>query len=226
MKRYTFCYIPDLEGEVNFSGKLSHGLELPGNVRYTGILSRFSVLRDTPADSGTEPYYTVILSGPEPQRGILKNKLTGILGLTGKTAVFLEGAPGKEEKILTEGNITTISHLPAERMAALLKSSKVIITRSGYSTLMELVSLGRNAILIPTPGQGEQEYLAEYMASTGWFSVCSQDKLHEITGMTEPAAKLPEKVIAESDRLLESALNELLKQDHKKVQAGKTGEKS
>ena len=42
IKKYTFCFIPDLPGDLNLSGRLSHGLKLPDNVRYIGILSRFS----------------------------------------------------------------------------------------------------------------------------------------------------------------------------------------
>ena len=39
IKKYSFCFIPDLPGEINISGRLSHGLKLPGNVRYKRLMS-------------------------------------------------------------------------------------------------------------------------------------------------------------------------------------------
>jgi hypothetical protein len=77
---------------------------------------------------------------------------------------------------------------------------------------MELISLKSSALLIPTPGQTEQEYLAEYLESKGWFSTVTQK-------MLKPGLKLPEKkfipadrIIAESRVLLEKALEEILNQ--------------
>ena len=91
IKKYSFCFIPDLPGDGNLSGRLSHGLKLPANVRYTGILSRFT--NYTPGLKGnpvTFPHNTVILSGPEPQREILKQKLTEILKEREPITVMLE----------------------------------------------------------------------------------------------------------------------------------------
>jgi len=42
---------------------------------------------------------------------------------------------------------------------------------------MELLALKKSALFVPTPGQTEQEYLAEYYEKEGLFSHCTQDKL-------------------------------------------------
>ncbi|MBI5010870.1 MAG: hypothetical protein HZB98_14740, partial [Bacteroidia bacterium] len=75
INRYDFCYIPDLPGEKNVSGRLSHGLRLPDNVRYIGILSRFSNMIKTESKADESNYNTVILSGPRSQKELLKKKL-------------------------------------------------------------------------------------------------------------------------------------------------------
>ena len=80
IKKYSLCFIPDLPGELNVSGRLSHGIKLPDNVRYTGILSRFNTTWPATQENPIKfQHNTVILSGPEPQREILKQKLAGLL---------------------------------------------------------------------------------------------------------------------------------------------------
>jgi hypothetical protein len=71
-------------------------------------------------------------------------------------------------------------------------------------------------LLIPTPGQTEQEYLAEYLCSKGWFSTISQKKISVglIIPPTDP--KWTEEIVAESSELLEKSISELLEQYHKK----------
>jgi predicted glycosyltransferase len=117
----------------------------------------------------------VILSGPEPQRGILRQKLTAIFKDKVPVTVMLEGKPDMENVAVTSGNITFINHLLTGEMKEMISGSQSIITRSGYTTIMELISLNCSALLIPTPGQTEQEYLAEYLSKKGWFFTLRQN---------------------------------------------------
>jgi UDP-N-acetylglucosamine transferase subunit ALG13 len=208
IKKYTYCYIPDLGGELNVSGKLSHGIRLPGNIRYIGILSRFGV--QYPVDTAHSGKCTVMLSGPEPQRTMLKQMLTRILLRLGRPAAILEGKPGKAYESSILGNITYYNHLSNEETVKLLRESDTIITRSGYTTIMELISLGRSALLIPTPGQTEQEYLAESLSQKGWFRSVLQNKLDENSIIPLNPLFLPAEIMSESNRLLDFALAELL----------------
>jgi len=211
--RFTYCFIPDLPGETNLAGRLSHIQNPPPNARFIGLLSRFTL--DDPSRKYEQTVFcTVILSGPEPQRSILKGKLDGILGRKGKPAVMLEGRPGDTVTCKTKGNIEYISHLPSQGMKELLLRSEHIITRSGYTTLMELVSLGISALIIPTPGQTEQEYLATLMKERGWFATVTQEKLNDDITLSETDPVWPGSMNIESRELLRSALDELLEQDH------------
>ena len=217
IKKYSLCFIPDLPGELNVTGRLSHGLKLPENVRYTGILSRFNSVGQTDKEQNVIfQHNTVILSGPEPQRGILKQKLTVILKDKVPVTVMLEGAPGKENGPVTSGNITFINHLLTPEMKEMISGSQSIITRSGYTTIMELISLNCSALLIPTPGQTEQEYLAEYLSEKRWFSTLRQNQINENISLPSTRADWTDEIKEQSNLLLKDALNELLEKHHEK----------
>lgn len=204
--KYDHCFIPDLPGETNVSGRLSHGLRLPSNAMYIGLLSRFS--GTLPAVSGSFGYRhnTVILSGPEPQRGILKQKLESLFRAKEPATIFLCGRPGHGSETTREGSFIYYDHLDGPMMSEALLSSDCIISRSGYTTVMELISLGCTALIIPTPGQTEQEYLAGYLEEKGWFSTVSQKKTGT-AALTKSEIKFNGKVMMEqSGELLEKAI--------------------
>ena len=72
------------------------------------------------------------------------------------------------------GNVVMFNHVDDDFFVELVSKSKNIICRGGYSSLMDLVALDRNAFLVPTPGQTEQEYLADYLTKKGLFNSCKQ----------------------------------------------------
>jgi spore coat polysaccharide biosynthesis predicted glycosyltransferase SpsG len=217
IKKYSFCYIPDLPGELNFTGRLSHGVKLPDNIRFIGILSRFTpVISYQNNQPAKFEHNTVILSGPEPQRGMLKQKLVALLREEEPVTVMFVGNPGKSDEILRDGNIAFYNHLPESEMMEMIKTGKSIITRSGYTTIMELISLNCSALLIPTPGQTEQEYLAEYLSGKGWFSTVAQGKLKGGISLTKRKGILAAEIVKQSEILLSEALNDLFKEHHKK----------
>ena len=210
IRKYSFCFIPDLPGDMNLTGRLSHGIKLPGNAMYIGILSRFEGIISTPGDSPVSgEHNTVILSGPEPQRTLLKQKLTGMLKNRHPKSVLLGGRPDIDSTGTESENIMYYNHLPAAVMRQIIAESKVIITRSGYTAIMELISLNRTALLIPTPGQTEQEYLAGYLREKGWFtSVLQKDLKEEIPEVITQTAPGDE-IMIESRRLLVEALKKI-----------------
>jgi uncharacterized protein (TIGR00661 family) len=216
IKKYSFCLIPDLPGEMNVSGRLSHGMKLSPNVRYIGILSRFVNDFSTSPESIHFEHNTVVLSGPEPQRNKLKQKLILLLENKKPHTVILEGKPALTREINYSGNITYYNHLPKAEMAEIIKSSKGVVTRSGYTTIMELISLNSRALLIPTPGQTEQEYLAEYLSEKGWFSTVTQRELNGEISFPKGKIGCSDEIIEESRILLKNAIKELLEYQHRK----------
>jgi UDP:flavonoid glycosyltransferase YjiC (YdhE family) len=215
IKQYSLCFIPDLPGELNVSGRLSHGIKLPDNVRYIGILSRFMTGETAfPGNRVTYKHNTVILSGPEPQRGILKKKLADLLKGSGFPSIVFEGKPDKIREVVKSGNLVFYNHLPASEMKDVITGSECIVTRSGYTTIMELISLNCSALLIPTPGQTEQEYLAKYLSGKGWFHTISQAEIKSEISLPVTKAGWTEEITNQSNLLLNEALLELLEEPH------------
>jgi uncharacterized protein (TIGR00661 family) len=173
IKKHTECWVPDYEEENNFSGKLSHRKKIPKNIKYIGPLSRFKTKQ---TNSKNEYLYDVLalISGPEPQRSIFEKIVLDELKKTKLKCVIL---CGKSQENFTEedGNITIISHAETNRIEELILSSKKIICRSGYTTIMELSALNKKALFIPTPGQTEQEYLAKHHTQYGHRYVLQQN---------------------------------------------------
>ncbi len=220
MKKYSFCFIPDLPGELNISGRLSHGIKLPANVRYTGILSRFTdLVKKDDEDPVNRRHNTVILSGPEPQKSILKKRLADILQDRKPITVFLGGDTAGSGSPVRSGNIISFDHLASSEMKEVIMDSDLIITRAGYTVIMELISLNRSALLIPTPGQTEQEYLAQRLSKMKWFSTISQKNIKDGIHLSSIKPGWPDELILNSRLLLENALDEMLKKVEQEARA-------
>jgi uncharacterized protein (TIGR00661 family) len=175
ISKFTECWIPDFEGEPNLSGLLSHGRTNPKNYFYIGPQTRFQTRPETaPIPINFE--ILAILSGPEPQRTILEEKLKVAFISSGKKVAMVLGKPElPPEKIRIE-NLTIYNHLDSQSLQELILSSAMIISRPGYSTLMDLSALGKKAIFVPTPGQTEQEYLARHCQEQDLCFFMSQDQ--------------------------------------------------
>ncbi len=170
---YNYCWIPDIEGESNISGRLSKNNYYPA-LSYIGPISRFSVLE--PETLNKNEYDVVcIVSGPEPQRSILEHLLIKKFSGTDKTTLIIRGLPESKEKLTDKGNISFINHCNDQEFLHYINSAEYIVCRSGYSSVMDLIVTGNTALLIPTPGQPEQEYLAEYLSGKFGFTSVLQD---------------------------------------------------
>jgi UDP-N-acetylglucosamine transferase subunit ALG13 len=190
IKKFDVCWIPDFEFEPNLAGVLSHG-HFPKNlkIKYLGILSRFAKkdshkvgeVSNLPDLTAKSPKYraAIILSGPEPQRSILEEKIRLQLALvTTELAPFLliRGTLKPYNANEPIPNLEIHDLLTSGILKQKMSESAVVICRSGYSSIMDLVALQKPAILIPTTGQTEQEYLAtELMRQNQFFSI-SQDQ--------------------------------------------------
>lgn len=173
INRFDQCRVPDEEGANNLAGTLSHPRRSPSiPVQYIGCLSRFTKQSHLPLEYDL----LVMLSGPEPQRSILEKKILQQLNDTNMKVAMVRGLPG-ETKTDQHSSITLFNHLRSEELNRLILSSSMVLARCGYSTVMDLVLLGKKAILVPTPGQGEQEYLADHLSQKKYFLTVAQDQL-------------------------------------------------
>jgi uncharacterized protein (TIGR00661 family) len=173
INKFSACWVPDSNEVPNLAGKLSHPSNKPGvPVEYLGPLSRF----EKPTTTGDLQTLVILLSGPEPQRSLLEEKLLQQLPAYEGPVILVRGLPGDRQSLRVSGNVTVYNHLPSEEMYDILLNAGVVISRSGYSTVMDLMRLKKKSIVIPTPGQTEQEYLAEHLMKYHLAYSVSQDK--------------------------------------------------
>jgi uncharacterized protein (TIGR00661 family) len=175
IRRYNECWVPDFEFPDNLAGELTRQPKGIMNLKYTGPLSRF---KDLSIYNRNERTYEilVVLSGPEPQRTILEDKLVKELREIKKTVLIVRGVEGQDE-IYAKESIHYADMLTSDKLGKYLTSAECVICRSGYTSIMDLFLLQKKAIIIPTPGQPEQEYLAWWLDSKGYFVKTDQDKL-------------------------------------------------
>jgi uncharacterized protein (TIGR00661 family) len=161
INQFNECWVPDFEGDPNLSGKLSHPNQLPEiSLKYIGGISRFQHCHHSTAHHAD---LVILISGPELQRTVFEDLITAELHQFPGSAVVVRGLPHATTTKKGFRNISFFNHLPTAELCELLKNAKMVICRSGYSTIMDIVALRKKSILIPTPGQTEQEYLAEYL---------------------------------------------------------------
>ncbi|MEZ7507089.1 glycosyltransferase [Flavobacterium sp. Arc2] len=170
IKKYTECWVPDVEGQPNLAGELSHSNNFPFIPKYIGPLSRMHK-KETPKQYDL----MVILSGPEPQRGLLESILKIELKRYRGNVVFIKGIVEKEQKKEQLKNITYFNFMTSRQLEQTFNESDIILARSGYTTIMDLVKLGKKAFFIPTPGQYEQLYLAKKLKEDGIVPYAEQD---------------------------------------------------
>ncbi|WP_411767238.1 glycosyltransferase [Winogradskyella sp. A3E31] len=184
ISKFDECWVPDHPNEPSLSGILGHSKNVDIPIKYVGPLSRFQKKA-----SKSKYKLMVVLSGPEPQRSMLENILTKQLMDYKDKIVFIKGVVDDKQDIKTLENITFYNYMTSDELEYTMNASELILSRSGYTTVMDLDKLQKKAFFIPTPGQFEQEYLAKRLSEQKIAPFCKQDeftlkKLKEIGSYT------------------------------------------
>lgn len=183
IRKYNACWIPDFAGNNNLSGELAHPHTLPPHTTYLGCLSRFK-----PKVGITKKYdLLVLISGPEPQRSNLEKLVLQQIKTLQVSALIVSGKPGSPAREQLTPQVLQVNHLNAAELNEAMLAADMVLSRSGYTTLMDLAKLNKKAILIPTPGQSEQEYLGEYLMEKGYFYSLPQEKFQLKTALDAAA---------------------------------------
>ncbi len=187
--QFNQCWIPDQAEEGGIAGKLSHPPSpyslspvpcslhpipyslppIPYSLHpipliYLGPLSRL-----TPKENGDANKILILLSGPEPQRSLLEEKILDQIKDIDEQFLVVRGLPNEKHQPVNTSNIQFENHLTTDALSSTLSDAKLVICRSGYSSIMDLLKFRKKAVLIPTPGQTEQLYLAKLMKDKNWF---------------------------------------------------------
>jgi len=160
LANFNSIWLPD--NEDNLSGNLSSTRLKHSRIGLLSSYSKTEVKKDID--------FLIVLSGPEPQRSLLEIKLLHSVPLNSKI-VMVRGTSVQSQ---TNIEFEHYNLAPQKIMNDLLNRAKLVISRSGYSSIMDYKTLGTPAILIPTPGQTEQEYLANYLNDNPQFKMVNQ----------------------------------------------------
>lgn len=167
-KPFNEIWIPDYEDQ-RLSGKISdyNGSKI---LKFIGPLSRFNKI-----DSQEESQeILVLLSGPEPRRSNLENQLTKIL--KNEKVIFVRGSSSQNNSKQLE-NFETYDLADSNKIEELFHRAKLVITRAGYSSIMDFAELELKVVMIPTPGQQEQEYLSEWLREYPTMTFLTESEL-------------------------------------------------
>ena len=172
INHFSTCWIPDERGHINLGGKLSHPASMPAiPAKYLGVLSRLQTCQLL----NKQHKLLIVLSGPEPQRTFLERLLLMQLEDFGDSVLFVRGLPGVAAVLPDQENITFHNHLPAIQLEQAFQQSEYLVSRCGYTTVMDICKMKMKSILIPTPGQTEQEYLAKHLQKQGFCRSAIQE---------------------------------------------------
>lgn len=184
IKKFDACWIPDTNTDDSLSGMLSHPQLSNMKTSYIGPISRFKK-----KECDIQYDITVLLSGPEPHRTLLEEKLLIEFENYQGNVLFIKGVIAAQQTIEQRGCLKIYNYMVGSQLETALNESDLIISRSGYTTIMDLAALGKRSFFIPTPGQYEQEYLARRLTKKGLVPHCKQQdfKLEKLNAI--PAFK-------------------------------------
>lgn len=164
LQPFQEIWVPDHQQQSSLAQSMRFpSIDKP--VRYLGWTSRLSGIVPQAPDflppDMPAPDLLCLLSGPEPQRSLLEEVILNQLPIPGKTCWVVQGLPGHNRLPRSIPGGVLIPYLDAPALKFWLPKAHTVLSRSGYSTLMDLASLGiRHIVLVPTPGQPEQIQLA------------------------------------------------------------------
>ena len=171
MSKYGTVIVPDFPGR-ELTGELSQNPKFKGRVEYAGILSQ---LKKNKKKEDIDYFFSI--SGPEPQRTIFEKKILEQIKDLGGKIVIAGGNPDIKQDSQKK-NIKFYSFLESKEQEKMMNRAKFIVTRSGYTTILELAELEKKKVLlVPTPGMTEQEYIADLYEQEGFWHHIHQDKL-------------------------------------------------
>jgi len=210
ISRFDECWIPDYELTPGLSGDLSHKYRVPANAKFIGSLSRFSDSENSKGQGNSEVKITAIISGTEPQRSNFEELVSRQLMELDLKATIIGGKPESSDSVELRGNLTVLSNASVEEMRKLISDSTLIICRPGYSSIMDLEAMRAKALFVPTPGQTEQQYLAELHYKLGNALWRNQDELNLKTDIPD-AIRYPGFTKNLKDKGLKPILERLVK---------------
>ncbi len=175
IRQYSELWIPDNKEGFRLSGDLAHLKPIEFPHQFIGTLSRLNLVKDV----DFEYDFLILLSGPEPQRSVLEELILKNINQVNYKFALVRGTQNISPYTYPHCVKKVCNLADTKVLSLMMAQSKKVICRSGYSSLLDLVKLKKCALLIPTPGQTEQIYLAEYLSKTSQFLYLKQSEVNE-----------------------------------------------
>lgn len=172
INKFDEVWIPDTK-KHQLAGKLSRSTLK--KAAYIGTCSRFdydAVDRYIPRTKTIR--YLAIISGPTPYNQRFFDTTYQKLVKSNRYSVVIV-PPTVSFPATTPEHIKIVKSPNHDDFLNLLLKSEIVISRAGYSTLMDLISTENKAILIPTKGQHEQLYLAEHHKNSNQWTFLDEE---------------------------------------------------
>lgn len=172
IKKFTECWVPDFPNGI--TGRMTSSAKI--KIKFIGMVSRFEKI-----EAPIKFDLLALISGPESQRSLFEKKIKSQLSTSGLSYFIVKGKP--DAKLKSDDH--EANHLTTQELNLLIESSSMVICRSGYTSIMDLWKLEKKAIFIPTPGQSEQEYLAEELMKRKIAFSQTQDEFDLVYSLEE-----------------------------------------
>lgn len=205
INRFDDVWVPDFEGPENLTGAMSHSTPMDYKLTYLGAISRMKQL-----ESNKRYDICVVLSGPEPQRTRLEHLLLTQFARLPYKVLLVRGIPKNLQRAICSDNLEMISFMKGEELNQAILDSDLIISRSGYTTIMDLAVLGKKALFIPTPGQKEQEDLARHFSEKSIYHSRTQDQIDLQTDIPKALKMNGLSIMSKDNEQMKHVVNEWL----------------
>lgn len=171
INRFSQIWVPDLNGDDSIAGEMLHNKYISAELHFLGNCSRF-----TPSENTAKKIaYLAILSGVEPQRSVLEEQILTVFSRLEGKKVLICGTEKRRDENSLGTEIFGIAD--SSQIEKWILESELVICRSGYTSVTDLLKLNAKGLLIPTPGQPEQIYLAKRCSDKNWFATAEQKRL-------------------------------------------------
>lgn len=186
LNKFGATWVVDTEASPGLAGTLSHPTAMPDSYKYIGLLSRFACM--VTGNQKEDGPILVLISGPEPQRTEFSKMLWQQVLKHPGPVMFAEGSETVTGPATIPAHISYHKRIDGPMLAETLMNASIVVCRSGYSTLMDLSAINKHAIVIPTPGQTEQQYLGTKLHERGIFYSTHQKGFDLPRALKEAAA--------------------------------------
>ena len=172
IKPFDELWIPDIESVKLSAAMTDVNISIPK--RWIG----FPDLKVEKDPNAERIELLVLLSGPEPRRTELETKYLKVIETLPYKVIFIAGNFSQDYVLNETKNCMHHSRMKYEETLQYIARAERIVCRSGYSTLIDLYILEKQKIIcVPTAGQPEQEYLAEYWKEKGWVNFVEESEV-------------------------------------------------